>query len=177
MILFPTHPTPTDATLSPDGLHRYTLRRTWAPGPALLFLGLNPSTADAEADDPTVRRLKGFAEREGYGTLAIANLLPIGRPFRQPCGNSPPEERLGLPADSYLTLAVIDAHAILCGWGACAKQAAARIDAVFSLLEASGRPLYRLGLNADGTPTHPLDQRADAPFVRYSRAVAMGRQG
>ncbi len=176
MTLFPTHST-TAATLSPDGLHRYTLRRTWAPGPTLLFVGLNPSTADAEADDPTVRRLKGFADREGYGTLAIANLFTYRTPSPAALWKLPPEERLGLPADSYLTLAVIDAHAILCGWGACAKQAAARIDAVFSLLEASGRPLYRLGLNADGTPAHPLYQRADAPFVRYTRGSAAWRQG
>ena len=166
-----------DAILSPDGLHRYSLRRTWAPGPTLLFVGLNPSTADAEVDDPTVRRLKGFADREGYGTLLIANLYSYRSPSPAVLWALPAEERLGLLADTYLLQSLSEAAAVLCGWGACKQKAFARIDAVFSLLEASGKPLYRLGLNADGTPAHPLYQRANAPFVRYNRGIAAGREG
>ena len=73
--LFQTAPTST-AEISPCGLYRYRLTRTWdAAAPALLFVMLNPSTADASEDDPTIRRCLGFARRERAGGLVVANLF------------------------------------------------------------------------------------------------------
>ena len=65
-----------DASLSPDGRYRWWLRRRWSTeGASLLFIGLNPSRADARADDPTLRRLIGFAKGWGYGELLVLNLF------------------------------------------------------------------------------------------------------
>lgn len=60
-----------DAILSDCGRFRYALTRRWADGPTALFIMLNPSTADACADDPTIRRCIGFARREGCGALRV----------------------------------------------------------------------------------------------------------
>ena len=58
------------------GQYRYTLTRVWSLERGLvLFVGLNPSTADAERDDPTVRRCVGYARRWGFGGVLVANLF------------------------------------------------------------------------------------------------------
>jgi hypothetical protein len=53
------------AVVSECGLYSYSLTRRWAHGPKALFVMLNPSTADAMVDDPTIRRCIGFARRQG----------------------------------------------------------------------------------------------------------------
>lgn len=62
------------AALSPDGIYRYNLTRTWGAGPIATFLMLNPSTADADVDDPTIRRCLGFAKSWGCSSLRVANV-------------------------------------------------------------------------------------------------------
>jgi hypothetical protein len=63
------------ATFSNDRKHRYALWRIWDDDlPKLVVIGLNPSTADEAADDPTIRRCIGFARREGMGGLLMLNL-------------------------------------------------------------------------------------------------------
>lgn len=65
------------ALISKDGLFRYSLTRQWGEDPnnLLLIIGLNPSTADADNDDATMRRLNSFANREGYDGLVMMNLF------------------------------------------------------------------------------------------------------
>lgn len=62
------------ASVSPDGMHRYSLTRQWGPGPVCVFVMLNPSTADGVEDDPTIRRCRGFAKSLGAGSLHVVNL-------------------------------------------------------------------------------------------------------
>lgn len=64
------------AEISPDGMYRYSLERTWDEGkPTVLFICLNPSTADAVEDDATVRRMVSFARQFGGGRLLVGNLF------------------------------------------------------------------------------------------------------
>ncbi len=63
-----------EAVISDCGRYRYRLTRRWGDGPLLSFIMLNPSTADAEVDDPTIRRCMGFARRDGYGGIVVGNL-------------------------------------------------------------------------------------------------------
>ena len=65
----------TGATLSPCGRYRYRLTRRWGDGGAVAFVMLNPSTADAEKDDPTIRRCIGFAREWRFGRLIVVNLF------------------------------------------------------------------------------------------------------
>lgn len=65
-----------DAVFSNDKLYRYSLSRCWDNSlPTCVFIGLNPSTADAENDDPTIRRCLGFARSFGCGSLLMLNLF------------------------------------------------------------------------------------------------------
>ena len=63
------------ARLSPCRTYRYALWRRWGEGPPAMFIGLNPSTADETADDPTIRRCIAFARSWGHGALCMANLF------------------------------------------------------------------------------------------------------
>ena len=55
--------------------YRYWLSRKWERGPYCVFIGLNPSTATFEEDDPTIRRCVGFAKRWGFGALVMLNIF------------------------------------------------------------------------------------------------------
>jgi hypothetical protein len=65
----------TDAPITEDGKYRYYLTRVWDyKKPTLLFIMLNPSIADSNNDDPTIRRVVDFAEYWGYGGIYVGNL-------------------------------------------------------------------------------------------------------
>ena len=67
-----------DAVISEDGLYRYELVREWQQiGRRMVFIMLNPSTADAALDDPTIRRCMGYARREGCGGIKVYNLFAV----------------------------------------------------------------------------------------------------
>jgi hypothetical protein len=64
------------ADISANGLYRYSLWRIWEPTqPLVMFIGLNPSTADATTDDHTIRRCLRFSFDWGYGSLVMTNLF------------------------------------------------------------------------------------------------------
>lgn len=63
------------AIISDCGSYRYRLGRKWADGVPCVFVMLNPSTADAEQDDPTIRRCIAFAKAWGCGELIVVNLF------------------------------------------------------------------------------------------------------
>lgn len=66
------------ARFSPCERYRYELRRTWdASLRPLVVCALNPSTATALVEDPTVRRLLGFADRWGLGSLVLVNAFAL----------------------------------------------------------------------------------------------------
>ena len=61
------------ALFSGCGQYRYRLTRTWGPAAHVVFIGLNPSTADAALDDPTIRRCSAFARSWGFDGLIMLN--------------------------------------------------------------------------------------------------------
>lgn len=63
-----------EASISGCGRYRYALHRWWGHGTTLGFIMLNPSTADADIDDPTIRRCMGFARDFGYDGIRVFNL-------------------------------------------------------------------------------------------------------
>jgi len=109
------------AVISPCGLYRYRLSRQWTePSYSLAFVMLNPSTADAEVDDPTIRRCIGFARREGYGGIEVVNLYAFRATSpddlwkaKDPCG---PENEGHLI--SIARASVGYGTPIVCAWGA-----------------------------------------------------------
>ena len=171
-----------DAVFSPNGSRRYALTRRFSLDPAstLLVIMLNPSTADAQANDPTIRRVMGFAKRDGYGSVWVHNLIPIcgTDPRRMVAGllSLPVDDRLALRADNlqWLGRAVaairerdevgqVDA---LCAWGVNAPDAEA--SCTLSYLRRVGVNTLCLGLAGSGVPRHPLYVRGDRPMVDFT---------
>ncbi len=137
--------------------YRYGLWRTWDAGiKKALFVGLNPSSADENRNDPTIRRLIGFSRSWGYGGIMAGNLFGWRTPFpKQLWGVNHP---IGAQNDQWLKWMGRHAGIILACWGnggaGVDKTAyARRISIVRHLLPA---PLYCLGLTKQGQPRHPL---------------------
>ena len=145
------------AAFSPCGSYRWWLERSWEPSrPRLLFVGLNPSRADGERDDPTLRRLIGFARAWGYGALAVVNLF--GRCTPSPAVLRRCHDPIGLHNDRWLSQCLAQADAVWLGWGNGGRWHA-RDQQVLALLAASlpsSLPLLSLGLTAANQPRHPL---------------------
>lgn len=144
------------AVLSDDGVYRYSLTRRWADGPSVRWVMLNPSTADAEVDDPTIRRCVSFARRWGYGSIVVHNLFALRatdpRELRQHPDPVGPDNDAVLRGERHLPGEVA---VTVCAWGAHAA-AVDRGRAVLALLEDARVHPFALGLTAAGHPRHPL---------------------
>lgn len=153
------------AVTSPCGAYRYELRRVWTAGPLCGWIMLNPSTADAEQDDPTIRRCMGFARMWGYAGIVVRNLYALrATDPRELAAHSQP---WGPDNDTHLMNAVDDPITV-CAWGSRGKRG----DTVLNALADAGANLHHLGLTHAGKPRHPLYLPASVtpePFAGWSR--------
>lgn len=132
--------------------YRYTLWRVWDDeGPKLNVIGLNPSTADENVDDPTIRRCIAFGKRWGFGRLVMTNLFAYRS--TDPRGLATVEDPVGPDNDQWLREQAYDAAYVVAAWGAH-PLAVARSKAVRPLLERYA--VMCLGITRDGAPKHPL---------------------
>ncbi|MBH0053010.1 MULTISPECIES: DUF1643 domain-containing protein [unclassified Salinibacterium] len=145
------------ATADIRGDYRYSLTRVWDPTlPTITFVLLNPSTADAEHLDPTLRRCVGFAKRDGYGGMVILNLYAFRT--KDPKVMLAAADPVGPENDSVLGNLT---GTVVAGWGANASPK--RVAQAMAVLPQ----LHTLGLTKDGHPRHPLYVRKDAPLVEW----------
>ena len=149
------------ATLSGDRAYRYLLTRRWGDGPAMCWIMLNPSTADAAADDPTIRRCIGFARREGCGAIQVINLFALRAADSRELLTSP--DPVGPGGDGFLLARPLSACTVA-AWGAHGSLHG-RSAEVRALL--AGVRLFCLGVTSGGEPRHPLYVRADVPLVPF----------
>jgi hypothetical protein len=163
-----------EAVFSADGTYRYLLVRRWdRDAPPLTCLMLNPSTADALADDPTLRRVLGFARREGAGTLNVVNLFALRATDPRELARHP--DPVGPHNDEFLRRHCAPGTRVLAGWGA-GGQFHDRASAVAGMLRGRGAQLVCLGTTASGEPRHPLYVRADTPLATYGPVADAQRQ-
>lgn len=151
--------------------HRFALWRIWdLAKDALLFIGLNPSTANHLQDDPTIRRVAGFAKDWGFGGLFAGNLFSLvsADPRRLFFEASP--ELTGSPNDQAIKRMRELSTLVLAGWGTWGTNAGTRPAEVLALV---GEPVYCLKTTKVGEPTHPLYQPRDSKLVRYYRKEEM----
>lgn len=153
-----THKT---AVLSDDGLYRYRLTREWGPGVGTIygFVGVNPSTADADQEDATTRKWRGFVERWDGDGYEVANLYA----FR---ATNPKDLAAAADPRGPGNLSHIHAMAKRCDvlvpcWGNLQKvpraiRSRTYARSVIKLLQATGKPVKHLGLTTAGDPKHPL---------------------
>jgi len=106
----------TGAIVSPCHRHCYSLWRVWdAALPRLLVIGLNPSTADATVNDPTIRRCLGFAKSWGYGTVVVTNLFALRSPYPKTLRAA--SDPVGPEADAWIGRLVAETELCLVAWG------------------------------------------------------------
>jgi hypothetical protein len=138
------------AEFSACGRYRYSLTRIWDRcRPMVAFIGLNPSTADALHDDPTVRRCVGFARRWRCGGVLIVNLF--GYRATNPRELDRVSDPVGPDNDAAIAAAIGRADQIIAAWGRRGRYLD-RDAAVLNLLDRADC----LGRNRDGSPRHPL---------------------
>lgn len=146
------------AWLSSCGRYRHALGRHWDREKGFaLFVGLNPSTADADADDPTIRRCVRFAHDWGFGGLEMCNLYD----WRATDPKQLP--RLGFAVsdknDPTLRCRAADAGIVIAAWGAV-PWAQDRIDEVFRKVFNEEKRWHCLKFTKSDFPQHPLYVRA-----------------
>lgn len=135
---------------------RYELRRIWDPTlPLLGWLMLNPSIADAEHGDPTIRRCRGFTELWGYGGFISPDPKEL---------SSHPDP-IGPDNDAHLARISTAVAELMCAWGAH-PMATRRAGEVLASISMTGLVPKCLGLTKSGHPRHPLYVKASQPLVR-----------
>lgn len=155
------------ADISDDGLYRYRLLRRWGRDVPLPFIMLNPSTADALIDDPTIRRCIGFAKSLGFDGIGVWNLYAYRA--TKPADLWKAADPVGPDNDrrlrTLLEWAELAEVPVVAAWGANAKPE--RVAQVSSWPGAAS--LHCLGWTKDGAPRHPLYLSASSTLNGWQR--------
>jgi hypothetical protein len=138
---------------STDRKYRYILRRKWGEGPILAFVGLNPSTANEQTDDPTVRRCVAFARAWGYGAVDVVNLFALVSTDPSVLRNE--TGCVGPDNDRYLTRLAVLGDKVIVAWGNHGEDEPSRVATVLYIL-TNCRDVYCFSKNKTGQPIHPL---------------------
>jgi len=151
----------TGAAFSPCRTYRYMLWRQFLErGETVLFVLLNPSTADEIKNDPTITRLEGYAKAWGFARLVVVNLFAYRATMPSDLKFAP--EPVGPDNDEWIVRMASKSKLVICGWGNHGKYMK-RNHAVLDLLKNAGHgdKLHCLKKNKDGSYGHPLYLRAD----------------
>lgn len=158
-----------NAGFSECGRYRHWLSRNWQPPgemppKALLFIGMNPSTAEADVDDPTIRREIEFSKRFGASAYVKVNVMDYRATSPKqllaqgvnPCSDENRE---------VIRRAAESAAKIIVCWGKLHRPLRRYADNTLGILR--GRELWCLGKNADGSPRHPLYLPGATPLEKF----------
>lgn len=140
-----------------DGPYRYMLNRYLGPGKTALWIGVNPSTADAEADDQSIRKLYGLGKKDGIGTWYVGNLFAWRATNVKELAAA--EDPVGPNCDSHLFNMMLSSDLVIAGWGRIDKvpgRLRRRVHEIAKLTRDSGHLLECWGRCNDGSPVHPL---------------------
>ncbi len=162
---------PNACVFSADRRHRYTLIHRWDDlltpdsGKGIAWICLNPSTADENQLDPTLRRIRGFSDSWGYTHFVMLNLF--GWRDTSPAGMKAVPDPVGPDNDHWISHWAARVDRVMCGWGEHGSHLE-RDRHVLDLLKPYRHKTYALVRNASGRPKHPLYVAADikpAPFA------------
>lgn len=159
------------ATISDDGRYRYDLTRIWGDGRMALWIMLNPSTADADIDDPTIRRVRAFTQREGLDGCVVVNLFALRStdPMAILASDDPDGPANALTHNRWFTSRRISL--VVAAWGAWPERFG-RNAAFFGhriVIQAAqaGHQVMCLGVTKGGQPRHPLYVKRDTPLQPF----------
>lgn len=143
------------AHFSPDRRYRYSLWRIWNEDkPLVMFIGLNPSTANEREPDPTIRRVMKFAYNWGYGGIYMMNLFAFVTAY--PIRLAEEADPLG-DNNGWLDKIAINCEMIVFAWGAFGDGKGRqlirdRAESVKALFPGA----YCIAKTKTGHPGHPL---------------------
>lgn len=158
------------AIFSPCNQYRYTLWREWGDwtlsDPQVLFIMLNPSTADAEVLDPTVRRCLGYAMDWGYRRMMVANLFALRA--TDPAALRQAEDPVGPDNNLAISTGAATSTLIVAAWGIHGTLKG-RDQEVLEILK-KWKNLFCLARTRKGIPAHPLYLKKDLVPTLYREA-------
>ncbi len=162
------------AVLSPCGTYRYRLDRIWDEDTApMVWVMLNPSTADHAEDDATIRRCTSFAKAAGHGGMVVVNLFALRS--KDPGQLRQHPDPIGPFNEAALIEATDDAVRVTAAWGDVSRSERARqAHAVTALLTGHGHSLESLGVTGKGHPRHPLYVRDETQLTPYAPQSPIG---
>ena len=159
-----------EAVFSKDERFRYMLVRRWNQASDderfINFIMLNPSTADAMKNDPTVERCCKRARALGYDRLIVTNIFTLRS--TDPAALYAAADAVGPQNDRYIQMIADTADVVVCGWGNHGIHRG-RGDAVRKILSRVGKKkVFRLGaLTRANQPRHPLYIGYSEPLVAH----------
>jgi hypothetical protein len=153
------------AIFSEDYKYRYLLERDWSKGSSILFILLNPSTADADKLDPTLKRAYNIAKKYGYGKLVVVNIFAVR-------GSDPSVikdivDPIGELNNYYIKKYSKKADRIIIGWGNHGIYKNRSLE-ILKILKIYYDKIYVLGINKSGEPKHPLYTKKNIKLKKYN---------
>jgi len=162
------------AILSPCSLYRYRLDRTVGMvGPVFAFFGVNPSTADATADDATVRKWIGFTKTWGGSRFIVGNVFAYRATDVRELATV--DDPFGPDIGDHTTDIIAEADILVPCWGNSGKvppKLQFAFDVLMDALVSSGKPVQTFGLTASGDPKHPLMLGYSTPLAPWAVETA-----
>lgn len=154
------------AIISDDKKYRYSLSRIWDETKSkVLFIMLNPSTADDLDDDNTIRRCIAFAKDWGFGGILVSNLFA----YRSTKPNILLKcvDPIGNDNAIYINELSLECEITICAWGngKIVNKLLKKFDYYKPLINIKN--LHYLELCNDGTPKHPLYLKKELKPIKY----------
>jgi hypothetical protein len=165
----------TAAVLSEDGVYRYELTRRWDDRPAVTWVMLNPSFADAEVDDLTVTKCMGFARRWACGGIKVVNLYALRATYPTALVDHP--DPIGPRNSHHLIQAMSTAGFVVAAWGASAPARPWTVDVVMNVAARAPKDLWCLGITKSGAPRHPSRLGYDTRLEPFDGWFDEGQKG
>lgn len=162
------------AVISPCGRYRYRLERDVMPyrGHVVAFFGVNPSTADALAEDATTRKWAGFCRKNGWRRYIAGNPFAFrATNVKELAGMSDP---MGPDNFRHIMQIIADADILVPCWGSrnkIPKELHHHLLRLKRVILDSGKPVRIFGLTKSGDPMHPLMLGYDTPLVEWRDAA------
>ena len=149
-----------------EGNYRYSLMRQWDnTKPFVLWIMLNPSTADACDDDNTIRKIVKISKHNGYGGLYVGNVYAYRTKNPSELFKDQGINYAGAYNYLYIQARLCNCESVVLACGRLVKHN--DLKKLYNMIEIYEKQIFCLGYNKDGTPGHPLYQRDDSIFVKY----------
>lgn len=150
-----------NAVFSDCKKYRYALWRIWDEAkPKVMFVGLNPSTANETSDDPTIKRVCLIAKNNGYGGIYMMNCFPFV--------STNPDNLWKLDGvaenEKWLKRIALKCKTVVFAWGNFDVVKRLGVDYILSQWFPNAKALH---INKNGSPKHPLYCKSDTQFVEY----------